>query len=149
MRIFEWAAQIYGLRQSTLANPASGAFQLFKEVSLHGETIQLMKYESEFQTIIHKEGSTTETTTKVIYADQNPMGISYEASLVRNGIMKYYHIGWCWIDSPEIGRHWLAKVNHVKGIELLIPHIVSDGIPDNLGNLVEIERSSNILHIAI
>lgn len=149
MRIFEWASQIYGMRQSNLKDPISAGFSLFKQVPHQGETIQVMKYETVFPTILHKEGALTNSETKVIYADQNPNGISYEASLVRNGIMKYYHLAWVWLDNPDIGRHWLCKVNHLKGIELLIPRVTSNGIPDNLGNNVEIERSSNILHIAI
>lgn len=45
------------------------------------------------------------------YSDQNPLGYSNEASLVRQGYLKTNQVGWLYINYESIGmKVWLAKV---------------------------------------
>lgn len=55
------------------------------------------------------------------YADQHPHGRSEEATLVREGKYKRYHIGWLWLETGSYPRLWLAVYRIWKGSQSLYP----------------------------
>jgi hypothetical protein len=53
------------------------------------------------------------------YADQNPLGYSEEANLVRQGYLKTDEVGWLFLVYPDFKKKlWLAKI--VRGCSTII-----------------------------
>jgi len=94
---------LYKVRIGNLSNPNKAGFSFWK----WADNRRLYSYK---MTVKDNSGN----PINVIYADQNPEGKSYEASLVKRHIFLPHQIGWLWAEKDGL-RVWLAKITPKGG----------------------------------